>query len=282
MRKSSRSVAAVCAAVLFFSLPAAPTQSSAGRGRLEFVARVTPASGRAEPARGLTIFLLNRSYRDIRHEAEEKTPRPDMNAFIDALHFSPEMKGWMKKNHTVTLIGPEFRSRVSPDDLFGVPEFFDAYVNSNLSGLYQGFPEPKYNEQDRRLKTKKYEANRKAYEDQLRKYLTLHPDSKDGMDTILGQVDPGTAWGIEEMHWRERAHARALEMAQTDYLAAKTETNLEGRGAFEAAPGSYWLTTLDGEALSGDLHLRWDVGVEVRAGEVARAELNTFNAVKRP
>ena len=100
------------------------------------------------------------------------------------------------------------------------------------------------------------------------------------MDTILGQVDPTNSWGIELMHWREHAHARGLEIAQTDYLAAKTETNLNGAGAFEAAPGAYWLSTLDGEALGGELRLRWDVAVEVRAGAVTRTELNNLNAEK--
>lgn len=282
MRNTSRCAALFCAGALFVSIPPAPAQTSSERGRLEFVARATSASGRAEPARGLTIFLLNKSYREIQREAADKTPRPDLDAFVDRLAFSPELKTWMKKNRTVTIIGDEFHKRVSPDDLFRVPEFLDAYVNSNLSGLRQGFPAPKYNSEDRTLNPKKYEADRKAYEVQLRKYLALHPDSKDGMDTILGQSDPSNAWGMEEMRWRERAHSRALELAQGDYLAAKTDTNLDGRGAFEATPGSYWLTTLDGEALSGDLHLRWDVRVEVRAGEVTRTELTNLNAEKGP
>jgi hypothetical protein len=282
MRETGLCCVAACAAALLVSAPSVPAQTSAERGRLEFVARVTPASGRAEPARGLTIFLLSKSYRDIRREADEKTPHPDQGAFIDRLLFSPELKDWMKKQHTVTIIGAEFRNRVSPDDLFRIPEFLDAYVNSNLSGLNQGFPNPKYNAEDRTLNPKKYEASRKTYEIQLRKYLALHPDSKDGMDTILGQVDPSNAWGIELMHRRERAHALALQLAQTDYFAAKTETNLDGRGAFDATPGSYWLSTLDGEALGGDLHLRWDVGAEVRAGAVTRVELNNLNAEKQP
>ena len=257
-------------------------QGSAERGRLEFVIRVTPASGRFEPARGLTVFLLSRSFHDIRREVDEKTPLPDMNVFIDGLKFGPELKNWMKKNHTVTIIGDEFHKRVSPDDLFSIPEFLDAYVNSNMSALNQGFPQPKYNSEDRTLNPKKYEANRKVYEVQLRKYLALHPDSKDGMDTILGQVDPTTAWETELARRRERVRARALETVQTEYVAAKTETNLDGRGAFEAAPGSYWLSTLEGEALGGDLHLRWDVSVEVRAGTVTNVELTNLNAEKKP
>ena len=252
------------------------------RGRLEFSARVTPASGRPEPARGLTIFLISRSFEDILREAAEKTPRPDFDAFVNGINGSPELRAWMKKNRTVTIIGESFRSLVTPDDLFRVPEFLDAYVNSNLSGLNQGFPAPKYNSEDRTLNPKKYEANREAYAVLLRKYLALHPDSKDTMDTILGQIDQTNVWGMEEQHWRERVHTRALELAQTDYLAAKTDTNLDGRGAFEATPGTYWLTTLEGEALGGEKHLRWNVEVHVRAGDVTRVELTNLNAENKP
>lgn len=267
---------------LCFAAAGALAQSGAERGRLEFTVHVTPESGRTEAARGLTIYLLSKSFRDIRREAEEKTPPPDLNAFVDGLRFGPELKAWMKQNRTVTLTGDEFHSRLSPDDLFRIPEFLDAYVNSNLSGLNQGFPKPKYNAEDRTLNPQKYETNRKLYEIQLRKYLALHPDSKDGMDSILNQVDPTNAWVAEVARRRERVRASALETVQTDYLAAKTETNLDGRGAFEAAPGAYWLSTIEGEALGGDLHLRWDVSVEVRAGAVTRVELTNLNAEKKP
>jgi len=257
-------------------------QGSAERGRLEFVVRVTPASGRSEPARGLTIFLLSKSYRDVQREAGEKTPKPDLDAFIDGLKFTPQLKAWMKKNRSVTITGADFHNRVSADDLFTIPEFLDSYVNSNMTALNQGFPAPKYNAEDRTVNPQKYEANRKAYEIQLRRYLALHPDSKDMMDTMLGQLDPTTAWATEGAHWRERVHARALEMVQEQYLSAKTDTDLDGRGAFEATPGAYWLSTLDGEALGGELHLRWDVGVEVRAGSMTRVELTNLNAEKKP
>ncbi|HTQ87698.1 MAG TPA: hypothetical protein VMI93_15870 [Candidatus Solibacter sp.] len=282
MRKICCQSAAFCAAALLVSAVPAIAQSSPERGRVDFTAYVTPASGRTEPARGLTVFLLRKSYRDIRREVDDSTPVPDLNEFVDRLKCSPELKAWMKKNRTVTIMGEEFRKLVGPDDLFRIPEFLDAYVSGNMSALNQGFPAPKYNSEDRTLNPKKYEADRKLYEPLLRKYLLLHPDSKDGMDTILGQVDPSTSWNIEVDHARARAHEHALEIAQTDYLAAKTETNLEGRGAFDAAPGVYWLSTLDGEALGGDMHLHWDVRVQVRAGAATHAELTNLNAEKKP
>ena len=257
-------------------------QTSAPTGRLEFVALVTPASGRSEPARSLTFFLLTKSFHDIGLEALDKTPRPDFDGFVEHTAFSKELKAWMKREHTVTISGADFRRRLSDDDLIRIPEFFDAYVNGNSSGLNQGFPEPKYTAADRDADTKKYQKNHKDYEAQLRKYLALHPDSKEGMDSILEQRSPSNGWGLEMVQWNERAHALAVQTAQTDYLAAKTETNLEGRGAFQASPGTYWLSTLDGEALSGEQRLRWDLAVEVRAGEVTRVELSNLNASKKP
>ena len=246
------------------------------------MARVTPASGRSEPARGLVVFLLAKSFRDIGHEAEEKTPAPDFDGFVEHTAFSKELKAWMKRTHSATISGPDFRSHLSTEDILQVPEFFDAYVNGNLTALNQGFPAPKYTATDRDSDTKKYQKYHKDYEAQVAKYIAAHPDSKDGMDTILEPRDPSHAWGNEMLRWREQAHALAVQIAQTDYLAAKTETNLEGRGAFQALPGTYWLSTLEGEALAGEQRLRWDVAVVVRAGAVTHVELSNLNANKKP
>jgi len=282
MNRALLHITAVCAATVLVAGAAAGTQESAAAGRLEFAARVTPASGRSEPARSLTIFLLTKSFRDIGHEAEEKTPRPDLDAYVDGLTASKELKAWMKKQHSVTIVGAEFHSRLDADDLFRVPEFLDAYVKGNLLALTEGFPTDKSKAQELKRNPQKYEAVRKAYEAKLRQFLAARPQSKEEMDTILEDKDASKPWALEEEHWRERRHARALEMAQTEYLAAKTVTDLDGRGAFQAAPGAYWLSSLDGEALGGEQHLRWDVAAEVRAGEVTRVELSNLNAVKKP
>jgi hypothetical protein len=280
MRRTFLRAAVLLSAAALF-VHAAGQQADAQTGRLEFVAHVTPASGRTEPARGLTIFLLTKAFHDVESEAQKKTPPPDFEGFVEHTAFSKELKAWMKRERSVTISGPDFRKRVTEDDLIGVPEFFDAYVNGNLSGVNQGFPEPKYTNVDRDTDSKKYEKYHKEYEAQIRKYLALHPDSKDGMDTILEQRDPSPGWGLEVIRWRDQAHGLALQMAQTDYLAAKTETNLDGRGAFQASPGAYWLSTLDGEALAGEQRLRWDVAVEIRAGTVTRVELSNLNASKK-
>jgi len=65
-------------------------------------------------------------------------------------------------------------------------------------------------------------------------------------------------------------------------LLAKTETDLEGRGAFANVPaGDYWLSTVEGEATVGDARLRWDVPVPVRPGRVTRATLANMNALRK-
>ena len=70
-------------------------------------------------------------------------------------------------------------------------------------------------------------------------------------------------------------------LAQTAYLAAQVESDFEGRGALRGlAPGTYWLTTLDTPAMAGDVRLRWDVLVQVAAGQIARINLSNLNAVE--
>jgi hypothetical protein len=256
-------------------------QAGAGRGRVEFVVMLTPVSGRPEPARQLTVFLLRKTFREIQREVEEKTPPPNLDAFVDQLPLSKELKAWMREHHTVTISGPEFRRVLKPDDLFRVPEFLDAYVASNLSGLNQGFPEPHFSPDDREHNPKKYEAAMKVYEPKLRRYLAEHQDSLEAMDTILNQIDSTPEWLMVRARWRDQVHQTALATAQTEYLAAKTDTDLDGRGAFEATAGTYALSTLDGEALSDDLHLRWDVPIEIRAGAVTRMQLTNLNAGKK-
>jgi hypothetical protein len=80
---------------------------------------------------------------------------------------------------------------------------------------------------------------------------------------------------------RQRLDDRTFQLAQERYLAAKTDTDLDGNGSFAGiAPGKYWIGMIGVQAISGDVHLRWDLAVTVKAGETTRVELNNLNATR--
>ena len=105
--------------------------AQAQNGSVDFVARATPSGGLEEPVRGFPFYLLSKSFEEINKEAEAAYPKPDMDAFIDKLEVSKELKAWMKKNHWVQLSGEDFIHKLKPADIMDVPEFFDAYVDRN-------------------------------------------------------------------------------------------------------------------------------------------------------
>src|SRR5713226_4955284 len=136
---------------------AALAQSGAATGTIEFVARVTPASGRSEPALRQTFFLLRKSFADIRKEAGETEPKPDVAKFVDGLDISKELKAWMKRTHSTQLSGEEFRRLMKQDDVVDVPEFMNAYILDNSVNVDVGFPRPKYREKDKKSNPERYE-----------------------------------------------------------------------------------------------------------------------------
>jgi hypothetical protein len=74
----------------------------------------------------------------------------------------------------------------------------------------------------------------------------------------------------------------APEFAQTKYLAAKADTDLDGRASVSGlAPGEYWLSTLNLDANAGDTRLGWDAPVAIRAGQTTRVDLTNLNAIER-
>ena len=77
-------------------------------GSLQFEARITPSGGIDEPVRSFPFYLLSKSYADILKEAAVTSPGANMDAFIDSLEVSKEMKAWMKSNHWVNLAGEDF------------------------------------------------------------------------------------------------------------------------------------------------------------------------------
>jgi hypothetical protein len=270
-------------ALFLLAVASASIVSAAGAqtGSVEFVARATPSSGVAEPIRGLPFYLLSKSYVDIRKEAEASQPKPDLDAYVDKLDVSIQLKAWMKKNKTLSISGEDFIKLLTVSDIMNVPEFFKAYVERNAGDQSIKFPQPKYTPRDMQKNPERYDKLHQEYLDSVRKFLTANPDSTSGMDLNLDAIDPGPAWRSLVAKREPAVNSRALELAQTRYLVAKTETDLEGRGALRGvAPGNYWLGTLEIYATIGDARLQWDAPVRVSAGRTAYLELTNSNAAE--
>jgi len=267
---------------VFWAAAGYPAFSQAQTGSVDFVARVAPSGGLDEPVRGFPFYLLNKSFEEISKEAETFYPKPDMDAFIDKLDVSKELKAWMKKNGSVQLSGEDFIHKLKPDDIMGVPEFFEAYLDRN-SGNHNGFPTPKYKPADKAKDPAKYDKLRAEYVAAVRHYMEQVPDSIDGIDLSLVDVDPGRGWNQREAKRILDCHRRALDLAQSRYLVGRAETDLQGEGFLRGVPsGSYWLSTLDVSASVGDAHPRWDTAVTVGPGQQMRIILSNANAVEPP
>jgi hypothetical protein len=274
----------ICAMALFIGsltilLPARLAGQSTGR--IEFTARVAPTGGRPEPVRQLTFYLLRKSLEDIRAEALQMAPAPDMDKFIDALTVSPELKAWMKKHNSVQLSGEAFTKSIAPKDMVDVPEFFKAYMSRNAAFKGVGFPEPKFKEKERESNPEKYNQEKEQYLAAIQKFVAAMPESVEGIDIDLNDIDPYPKWDVLVHKQRRLQESHALELAQERYLVAQSDTDLDGHGSFAGiAPGNYWIGMLGSEAISGDVHLHWDYPVTVRRGETARVELTNLNASK--
>jgi hypothetical protein len=263
----------------YIASTAASPAACAQTGSIEFTARATPSSGIEEPVRGFPFYLLNKSFQDIGKEADASYGKPDMNAFIDTLTVSRELKVWMKKNHRVRLSGEDFVSKLEVSEIMGVPEFFDAYVERMTGDQTVPFPTPKYKPADKTKDPSKYERMVAEYHDAIRRFLIANPKSTEGLDLELEDVDPANKWDQVVAKSQPEFHRRVLELAQGKYLVARAETDLQGQAVLRGlAPGTYWLTTLEVAASVGDAHLRWDVPVTVRAGGATSIALTNVNA----
>lgn len=264
------------------ALAMAPVVLAQAAGSIEFSVLLTPTMGRAEPARQTPVLLLSKSFADIRKEAQESLPEPDMEEFIAALEVTPELKEWMKRTKVVNLSGQEFMRALKNDDIMKVPEFLDAYLARNAVDVAVGFPKPKYKESDREKDPVKYEKQRQDYKDGIRKFMDGYPHSRDGLDLHLVNINTGQRWARRQADRMSDVHRRALELANTRYLVARAETDLQGRAGFvNVPPGDYWLSTLDRDVAAGDVRFRWDAPVTVRAAQATRVELNNYNAAPR-
>ncbi|HVA94833.1 MAG TPA: hypothetical protein VNI36_08020 [Candidatus Dormibacteraeota bacterium] len=265
--------------LLLLALPA--LLAAQATGSVEFTAHVAPTGGRPEPVRELTFYLLTKSMADIRVDAQHNDPAPDMNKFIDSLKVSPKLKSWMKKHHTVRLVGEDFIKSLTADDIMDVPEFFTAYMSRNVGFKGAGFPEPKFKVSDREAHPDKFKQEKEEYMAGIRKFIAMSLETIEGIDAALSQVNPSVKWDYQVADQRKRVENRSYELAEERYLAAQTDTDLNGHGSFEnLTPGNYWISLMAIQAISGDVRLRWDVPVTVRAGETSRIALNNFNAEK--
>lgn len=267
---------------LGFSMAVSPVHLAAqSTGRVEFVALVSPTGGQPEPVRQLTFYLLRKSVEDIRKEALQATPAPELDTFIDGLSVSPELKTWMKKHHSVRLSGEGFTKILTPEDVVDIPEYFKAYMTHNEAYRGVGFPEPKYKEKDRESNPEKYKDQKEEYQAAIRKFIANAPSSKQGMDLELVDVNPEPKWESVEAKQRQMLDAGAFRLAMERYVVARADTDLEGRGVFKGLdPGRYWIGMLGAEAISGDVRVRWDFPVTVRRDETASVELSNLNAVR--
>lgn len=264
-------------ALLILALPCRlPAQTTGG---IDFTAQVKPTAGRPEPVREMTFYALRKSLDAIRQEAELTDPAPDLNKYVDSLSVSPELKAWMKKHHTVQLFGPDFVSSLTAADIVNVPEFFDAYLAHNSSLTPLGFPKPKFKKKERNTNPQEYKKEKQEYQKELRKFIKAMPETVQGLDGGLNGLNHYPKWAEMVAEHRRRLETRTLDLAQIRYLAAQTDTNLQGHGAFQGLqPGDYWITSLGTPAEAGDVHLLWDVHVSVRAGETSRLALTNLNA----
>ena len=271
-------ISVAAAAGLFAASTAHPAQNPAS-GTIEFVARATPTAGRAEPVRQFTFYLLKKSFADIRKEAEAALPKPDMDKFIAGLKVSTELKDWMKLKKTVALNSPDVVPLLKADDILKVTEFYDAYLKSN-AGLRVGLPKRKYRDADRTKHPEKYAKQKEEYHAALHKFIEANPLTIEGIETMLEDVSPQRAWAQLNAEYDRRIARRLPELAQVQYLVAKTDTDLDGHGILSEVPaGTYWLSSAGQTATAGDVRLRWDVEVTVKPGQITRLELSNLNAV---
>jgi hypothetical protein len=258
-------------------------RATAQAGSIEFVARATPSGGLEEPVRGFPFYLLSKSFDDIQKEVDLASPKPEMNAFIDKLDskYSPELKAWMKKNEWVSLSGQDFTRKLTPTDILSVPEFRKAYMEQNAGDQSADFPKPKVKPGEQAKNPEKFAKLSAEYEETVRRYIEQHPSSVEGIDLNFTDIDPGPKWSTLVGKRRPEIRRRALELAQSKYLVARAETNLQGQGFLPSvSPGTYWISTLDVPAVVGDTRSMWDVPVTVRPGETEYVGLSNANSFR--
>ncbi len=263
------------AVALAFVLPASPQN-----GSIEFVAQATPTDGLQEPVRGFPIFLLSKSYEGICKEVSTTTPPPDMEGFIDKLE---RLAGTQRVDEEESLghsFGEDFIHMLKVPDVMGVPEFYKAYRERNAGDEASNFPEPKFRASDEQKHPEKFKRLEDEYAAAIRAFMTAHPESIDGIDGNLTEVDPSAKWNEIVGKHDTLVRQRGLNLAESRYLIARTQTDLQGQGFLRGVPpGTYWLSSLNVAAEVGDAHPKWDVPVTVEPGKTEYIALSNANAL---
>jgi len=275
MKHAIRISLCLCAGVL-----AAASLAFAQAGAIQFSASATPSGGLQEPVRGFPFFILSKSFEQIQAGARASVPKPDMNAYIAKLDLSPELKAWMKKNKTVSLSGEAFIHKLTPQEILDVPEFRRAYMERNAGDETVNFPKPRFTAADEKNPAKLKKLS-DEYHDTLLHYIAIYPQTVEGLDLSLTDVDPGPQWNFLVAQRIPEIQRRALDLAQSKYLVARTQTDLQGQAAVEnLPPGTYWISTLDTSADVGDARLKWDVPITVMPGRTQNVALSNANAIQ--
>jgi hypothetical protein len=270
----------LCLALLLGSFAAAlPAVSQSANGAIELAARIAPTAARPEPVRQFTFYVLTKSYAEITKDVEAQEVAPNREKFIDDLKVSPELKKWLRAHDVFDLTAPNMDQLVTPDDILHVPEFLLAYQRTNSGGVTKGIPKPRFADADQTQNPARYEKQHQEYLTALKKFIQTHPESVSGMELELSGANPQPKWAQMRADHKKRVLRLAPEVAQTKYLAAQADTDLDGRASFSNLPaGSYWISTLNLDAGAGDTRLRWDVPVSIQGGRTTRIELTNLNA----
>jgi len=276
MTKELRFSASLLAAV-FFLAPAAPAQTPAGT--LEITARITPTAARPEPVRMFTFYILTKSYADICKEVEAGNSIPTREKFIESLDVTKELKAWMKEHDVIDLSQPDLDKMVTVKDVMDIPEFLAAYQRSNSGGVTKGLPRPKFTEAEKKDHPEKYEKDKQDYLNALKKFIQQNPVTIQGIELELDGVNPQRKWAQLNSEHKRRLDRYSPELAQTKYLAAKVDTDLDGHAVLRnLPPGNYWISSLNLDASAGDARERWDVPVTIQPAQTLRVELTNLNA----
>jgi hypothetical protein len=257
-----------------------PSCAQAQTASVTFTVQITPSTGIVEPVRGLPFYLLRKSFASIQQEAEASVPTPDMDKFIDSQNVSKELIAWMHLHHTVTLTGDDFARNLTTQEILKIPEFWQGYYEINAGTKTAGFPIPKYKESDRIHNPAKYQHEVEEYHDKVIKFINLNPDSKEEMNEEFVSIDPSPKWNDKIATRLSTIHRMALDWARSRYLAAETQTDVNGHAEFIGVPaGNYWISSLNIDGQVGDMREKWDVPIAVHAGAAMQMVLTNYNGI---